>query len=222
MEEGLEGFLKVGKSLLEIRDSRLYRSSHDTFDSYCRDRWALSLSRCNQLIGAVTVHDHLTTAFPEDIPLLADTNEHMLRPLTGLSEELQTAAWQLVREIEEHPNGKTIQETVTAIKDAIAAGWQERTETPLEADKVETLEPCHDARADHNGPARSHRSRTAPRSGDQLASLCRLGNRVTSWDSAAIAGADDELCAKRHLRAARQLKTFCEALIAALEARFSS
>jgi hypothetical protein len=40
----------------------------------------------------------------------------------------------LIREIEEHPNGKTIQETVTAIKDAIANGWQERTEKQGEED----------------------------------------------------------------------------------------
>jgi hypothetical protein len=43
-----------------------------------------------------------------------------------LEPELQIMTWQLIREIEEHPNGKTIQETVAAIKDAIAAGWEQR------------------------------------------------------------------------------------------------
>jgi hypothetical protein len=80
IEEGLEGFLKVGKSLLEIRDSRLYRTTHDTFESYCRDRWALSLSRCNQLIGAITVYDRLTTVFPQDVPLCERRRKNRIKP----------------------------------------------------------------------------------------------------------------------------------------------
>jgi hypothetical protein len=80
IEAGFEGFLKVGAALAEIRSSRLYRASHSTFESYCRDRWALSLSRCNHLIAAVKIFDHLTTEFPQDAALLADTGEHALRP----------------------------------------------------------------------------------------------------------------------------------------------
>jgi hypothetical protein len=221
IEEGLEGFLKVGKSLLEIRDSRLYRTTHDTFESYCRDRWALSLSRCNQLIGAVTVYNTLTTAFPADTPLLAASNEHAIRPLAQLEPELQVATWELIRHIEERPNGTTIQETVTAIRDAIATGWQERTEKPLEAEKVETPEPSHDASVDRNGSTPSSHSRTSPRTGGPLGTFSRWANKLTSWDPAAIAAADDELCMKRHLKAARQLRMFCDAFIQAIEARLA-
>jgi hypothetical protein len=65
---------------------------------------------------------------PQDATLLVDTGEHGLRPLTRLSEELQTATWELIRHIDEHPNGQTVEETVGAIKEAIANGWQERAE----------------------------------------------------------------------------------------------
>jgi hypothetical protein len=221
IEEGLEGFLKVGKSLQEIRDSRLYRATHDRWADYARDRWALSLSRANQLINSVAVYDTLTTAFPADTTLLAESNEHALRPLAQLEPELQVATWELIRHIEERPDGTTIQETVTAIRDAIAIGWQAHTETPLEADKVEPPEPSHDASVDRNGSTPSSHSRTSPRAGGPLGTFSRWANKLTSWDPAAIAAADDELCMKRHLKAARQLRMFCDAFIQAIEARLA-
>ena len=35
-------FVDVGKALLEIRDSRLYREGWGAFEDYCRDRWGFS------------------------------------------------------------------------------------------------------------------------------------------------------------------------------------
>jgi hypothetical protein len=81
VEEGLDSFLKVGMALAELRDGRLYRSTHDTFENYCLDRWALSLSRCNQIIHTVKVYDHLSNVFSQDAALLAGSSEHTLRPL---------------------------------------------------------------------------------------------------------------------------------------------
>jgi hypothetical protein len=50
IERGLETFLEVGNALEEIRTSRLYRQTYPTFQAYVRDRWAILLSRANQLI----------------------------------------------------------------------------------------------------------------------------------------------------------------------------
>ena len=131
---------------------------------------------------------------PQDATLLVDTGEHGLRPLTRLSEELQTATWELIRHIEEHPNGKTVEETVGAIKEAIANGWQERAEKQLEVDMVGTPEPCHDVKAGRNGNASERPPRTHPaRPSGQLGSLCRWAGRLTNWDPEAIALADDDL-----------------------------
>lgn len=130
IETELDGFLKVGAALIEIRTKKLHRATHDRWEDYCRDRWALSVSRANQLISVVQTYDTLTTAFPEDVPMLAETNESALRPLSRLDPELQQAAWELVKRIEERPSGVTIADTVGTIRAAIEAGWKAREEPP--------------------------------------------------------------------------------------------
>ena len=42
IERGRIIFQEVGSALLEIRDSRLYRESHKTFEDYCQEKWSMS------------------------------------------------------------------------------------------------------------------------------------------------------------------------------------
>ena len=55
IERGLATFIEVGQALLEIRDSRLYRESHGTFESYCLDRWGFTPQHGGRLIAAAEV-----------------------------------------------------------------------------------------------------------------------------------------------------------------------
>ncbi|MDB5620535.1 hypothetical protein [Tardiphaga sp.] len=56
IEKGLGTFVEVGQALLDIRDGKLYRASHKTFEAYCKERWDISRPRAYQLIeGAKTV-----------------------------------------------------------------------------------------------------------------------------------------------------------------------
>jgi hypothetical protein len=52
IERGLGTFVEVGQALAEIRDRRLYKTTHQTFESYCHERWKFSASRGRQMIGA--------------------------------------------------------------------------------------------------------------------------------------------------------------------------
>jgi hypothetical protein len=52
IERGLKTFIEVGDALTRIRDERLYRETHATFESYCRERWDFDASRARQLISA--------------------------------------------------------------------------------------------------------------------------------------------------------------------------
>jgi hypothetical protein len=52
VERGLQTFFDVGTALLEIREARLYRQTHQTFEAYCRERFGFSDSRGRQLIAA--------------------------------------------------------------------------------------------------------------------------------------------------------------------------
>jgi len=52
IERGLKTFIEVGDALARIRDERLYRETHATFEDYCRARWDFDASRARQLISA--------------------------------------------------------------------------------------------------------------------------------------------------------------------------
>lgn len=55
IDRGLSTFVEVGEALLEIRDARLYRSTHATFEDYCRARWRMGRRYANRIIEASEV-----------------------------------------------------------------------------------------------------------------------------------------------------------------------
>lgn len=59
IEQGLTTFHEVGTALLEIRDKRLYRQTHPSFDAYVKQRFNLERVRAYQLMGAAEVADTL-------------------------------------------------------------------------------------------------------------------------------------------------------------------
>ena len=85
IERGLGTFVEVGEALLEIRDSRLYRESHRTFEDYCRERWGMSRVRAHQLIDGADVVALLTTV---NTPTPA--SERVARELAPLADEPET------------------------------------------------------------------------------------------------------------------------------------
>lgn len=44
------GFIEIGQALKEIRNSRLYRESHNTWSEYVQTRWSFTASWANMLI----------------------------------------------------------------------------------------------------------------------------------------------------------------------------
>lgn len=52
---GFSTFCEVGDALLKIRDARLYRASHASFEAYCREKWGMTRRRADQLIEASAV-----------------------------------------------------------------------------------------------------------------------------------------------------------------------
>ena len=51
IDRGLKTFREVGQALLEVRDSRLERRSHESFADYCEQRWKFTHRHANQLIA---------------------------------------------------------------------------------------------------------------------------------------------------------------------------
>lgn len=66
IERGLETFVEVGRALMEIRDQRLYRETHKTFEAYCRERWGWGRNYANKQITAAEVAKELGTTVPNE------------------------------------------------------------------------------------------------------------------------------------------------------------
>lgn len=112
IEQGLKTFLDVGQALCKIRDSRLYRASHATFDEYCRDRWQMSRRKADYLIVAAEVTSNLAENNCSQLP----TTESQARELAKLEPEKQVEAWNAAIEA----NGGSVP-TAAEVKKAAAA-----------------------------------------------------------------------------------------------------
>jgi len=101
IEKNLKAFYEVGAALLEIRESKLYKDTHTTFEDYCRDRWDMTRDYAYKLIGSSQVVSNLGNV---DNCLQKPSTESQARPLTRLSAPLQKEAWE--RAVETAPEGK--------------------------------------------------------------------------------------------------------------------
>jgi hypothetical protein len=121
IERGINQFIEVGASLAEIRASRLYREKYRDFGSYCRERFALARSTCDQLIRSTETALLLASKgakIPERTP------EAVLRPVSALpSAELQLAGWKVIEAVspERGPTQPIASKVCRTIRNAIEA-----------------------------------------------------------------------------------------------------
>jgi hypothetical protein len=128
IEAGLATFIDVGKALLEIRDSRLYRENYSTFGDYCRERWGMSRIHAHRLIEAAGIATNLLPTGNISI------HERQVRPLTKLESEQQQKAWRLATEISSNPTAEQVERAVDAIQaqDAATNSDKSLSGTPVE------------------------------------------------------------------------------------------
>jgi len=88
IQNHFESFSKAGDALVEIRDNRLYRETHGTFEDYCRERWEMSKTQANRLIAAAQVI-HNIVKVKESKDIAEHLSESAVRPLTGLTPKQQ-------------------------------------------------------------------------------------------------------------------------------------
>ena len=87
IQAGLHVFYEVGKALLMIKDSRLYRQTHSTFKVYCEERWHFTARHARHHMSAYKVYEHIAKTGP------APLNESQLRPLQNLPPSQWNQAW---------------------------------------------------------------------------------------------------------------------------------
>jgi hypothetical protein len=82
ISSGLTAFIDVGNALAEIKEKRLYRQYHSSFDAYCRNQWDMGKSKAYALIQAAALTEELS-GIP-DTPLPANPAQaEALAPLAG-------------------------------------------------------------------------------------------------------------------------------------------
>ena len=120
-------FYAAGCALRELRDRRLYRSTHKTFKEYCQDRFGFTRSHPYRLIDAASVIDNLSQMSPngrqnnsllENVGDILPTSERQCRPLAKLEPQQQREVWcQAVETAKGRvPSGKLVSDLVAKIE----------------------------------------------------------------------------------------------------------
>ncbi|WP_225226140.1 hypothetical protein [Komarekiella delphini-convector] len=114
---------EAGKALAELRDRRLYRSTHKTFEDYCRDRFGHSRRQSYLLMDAAVVFDNLLEKC-DPMDHILPTSERQVRPMTKLEPQQQQEVWQQAVELAggKVPTGRIVKDVVQKI--------MERTKVP--------------------------------------------------------------------------------------------
>ncbi|WP_347242351.1 hypothetical protein [Nostoc sp. FACHB-892] len=126
-------FFEARKALTELRDRRLYRSTHKTFEDYCRDHFGHSRQQSNYLIAADGIYENLTTIGCQKVAnenlttngsQILPTSERQVRPMTKLEPQEQQEVWLTAVELAggKVPTGRIVKDVVQKI--------MERTKVP--------------------------------------------------------------------------------------------
>jgi hypothetical protein len=140
LEQRVErAFYQAGKALEELHNRKLYRSTHRTFEEYCKDRFGFERRHPYRLIEAAGVVDNLIKMCPNgtqnELELdsqmcpngtqILPTSERQVRSLVPLVAEEQFSCWQEAVDIAggKAPSGRIVKDIVEQIR--------ERTPIPI-------------------------------------------------------------------------------------------
>jgi len=117
-------FYEAGAALRELRDRRLYRSTHKTFEEYCQYRFGYHRRHSYQLINAAAVVENLCaisaqTDLGTKNTQILPTSEYQIRPLTKLEPVEQLITWQQAVEEADGkvPSGRIVKGIVERLKE---------------------------------------------------------------------------------------------------------
>ena len=94
--KGMRAFVEVGLALREIKETRLWRTTHTNFDDYCLEMHEMVARRGNQLVVSAGVMENLQSGNNCSHFKRLPINEAQVRPLTGFTPEEQIEIWKEV------------------------------------------------------------------------------------------------------------------------------
>lgn len=178
VDEGLTTFIRVGLALREIRDRRLYRDTHSTFEGYCQEKWGIGRHYAYRQINAASVVELLQDGDNCHHSCRVPANEAQARPLTSHDPEVVRRAWALAVELSDsgQPTSREVEEAVGLVTGEEAdeasmssegsvhfsSGTEQWLTPPTILKRVVQvlgeidLDPCSDGGSSPNVPARHH------------------------------------------------------------------
>lgn len=118
IEKGYNTFIEVGNALYDIRNNKLYREKHSTFEEYCKQKWQIKRQRAYELMDAASIVNTLSEISDKKSdefkvsPYINIRESHAVA-LGKVPEEMRNLVWQKVVNNQKE-NGKTI--TAKSIK----------------------------------------------------------------------------------------------------------
>jgi hypothetical protein len=138
IESHKKSFLEVGAALVAIKDGRLYRATHKTFEEYLDGRWSFKKSRAYQLMSASEDRQSLSTVV--DV-LELPTNERQVRELAKAPKEKQAKVAKEVaekaRQEKRKPTAKDYKEAVEDLQYDDVEDDDEEIEMPVQISAAE-------------------------------------------------------------------------------------
>ncbi len=109
-------FYQAGLALQLLRDQKLYRSTHNTFQEYCQDRFGFTKRSAYYLIDAVQIVDNLQKSEP--LVHIMPTSERQCRALKSLKPSQQQEAWNkaVAQARGKVPSSRIVRDVVNQIK----------------------------------------------------------------------------------------------------------
>jgi hypothetical protein len=117
------GFVQIGRALMLIRDKRLYRETHSSFEAFCQEEFQMARTFVHYHIEAVKVMDNLLRDKGSQI-VNVPTSEGVTRELTKVKDpEEQKEVWK--EAVKTSPKGKKV--TASHLRETINKKMAEKT-----------------------------------------------------------------------------------------------
>lgn len=89
IERGKSAFIEVGQALAEIRDLKLYKATHKSFEVYSQDRWGFTDRHAKRLIESAKIVEEVRGGPIGHVP----SNEAQARELADVEPERRQEVW---------------------------------------------------------------------------------------------------------------------------------
>ena len=136
IEKGKKTFIEVGEALAEIRDFKLYRIEHKTFEDYCVKKWNFTRMHASRLIAGAEVCNQLVTVGAQALP----ETESQARPLAQLPTP-EKKAEAFTKAVQASPTGKPTAKEITKAVQEVKGKTSKPKKAKASANKKEKNKP---------------------------------------------------------------------------------